>query len=69
MTEISLEQIKDFNQGLKSFPAADTIRRAVTSNGIDKATLDSKAAVDSQAVFSVEVKPVRLLIKCHLDVA
>ncbi|MHA5096559.1 C1 family peptidase [Oenococcus oeni] len=56
MTEISLEQIKDFNQGLKSFPAADTIRRAVTSNGIDKATLDSKAAVDSQAVFSVEVK-------------
>ncbi|MDN6900360.1 C1 family peptidase [Oenococcus sicerae] len=56
MTEISLEQIKEFDQGLKSFPAADVIRRAVSSNGIDKATLDAKAAINSQPVFSVEVK-------------
>lgn len=56
MTEISLEQIKEFDQGLKSFPAADVIRRAVSSNGIDKATLDAKAAINSQPIFSVEVK-------------
>ncbi|EHN58985.1 C1 family peptidase [Oenococcus kitaharae] len=56
MTEISLEQIKDFDKGLKSFPAANAIHRAISSNGINKATLDPKAAIQSQPVFSVEVK-------------
>lgn len=53
---ISFDQIDSFAKGTSVFPAAKAIRRAVTQNGIEKATNDNQAAVEAQNVFSVEVK-------------
>lgn len=55
MSKIKFDDINKYAKKTDSFPASRALRRAISQNGIAKASQDNKSVVNSNPIFSIEV--------------